>query len=185
MTVLVVAEAVVIGLLAILVIGLLRRNAELLQRLQDGDAAAGEPDPSAVGVLARDIAGVALNGQVVGIQVHESDRPTLLAFMSTVGATCEHFWKQFADPEAMASLGNTRLIIVTYGHSHERPTEVASLAPPGVPLVMSTIAWQTYGIEGSPNFVMISADTGRITAKGSALSWEGLLGLVGLSADNR
>jgi hypothetical protein len=83
----------------------------------------------------------------------------------------------------MASLGNTRLIIVTYGHSYERPTDVAAVAPPGVPLVMSTMAWQKYGLEGSPNFVMISGDTGRITARGSAANWDGLLDLVGLSAD--
>lgn len=183
MTVLVVAEAVVICLLAILVIGLMRRNNEILQRLEDGDAG-GEADPSAVGVKAGNIAGVALNGQVVGIQVHEGDRATLLAFMSTACSTCDHFWKRFADPEAMASLGDTRLIIVTYGHGYERPADVAAVAPPGVPLVMSTIAWQTYGIEGSPNFVMISGDTGRITAKGSASSWDGLLDLVGLSADS-
>jgi hypothetical protein len=178
MTVLVVAEAVVIAFLGILVIGLLRRNAELLSGTEVGDGAGGL-ETVRTGLVARDIAGVGLNGQVVGIRVHEAGRPTLLAFMSTSCATCNHFWKRFGDEETLTTLGDVRLIIVTYGDGYERPAGVAAVAPGGIPLVMSSIAWQTYGIPGSPYFVMISGETGLITAKDSAANWDGLLDLIG------
>ncbi len=177
MTVLVVAEAVVIALLGILVIGLLRRNSAILADLNDANETV--PDPAGPGTVARDIAGVGLNGQIVGINVREPDRPTLLAFMSTTCATCSHFWKRFGEREALATLGDTRLIIVTYGDSHERPADVAEVAPTNIPLVMSSIAWRTYSIPGSPYFVMVSGATGLITAKGSAANWDRLLELTG------
>ena len=180
MTVLVVAEAVVIALLGILVIGLLRRNSEMLRGLPE----AGEPvpDPSGTGTMALDIAGMGLNGKVVGIRVREPDRPTLLAFMSTTCATCDHFWKRFGTAGALATLGDTRLIIVTYGSDRERPEHVAEVAPAGIQLVMSSIAWQTYAVPGSPYFVMISGETGLITAKDSAPNWDGLVNLIGSEA---
>lgn len=180
MTVLVVAEAVVIVLLGILVIGLLRRNSEILREMQD--AAERAPEPWGTGTAARDIAGMGLNGKVVGIRVRDGNRPTLLAFMSTTCATCNHFWRRFGEDEALATLGDTRLIIVTYGSDREQPANVAEVAPAAIPLVMSSIAWQTYAISGSPYFVMISGETGLITAKDSASNWDGLLDLIGLAA---
>ncbi len=179
MTVLVVAEAAVITLLAILVIGLIRKNADLLGRLHDVDAAAGTAESAPV---ARDIVGVGLNGRVVGVRVREPDRPTLLAFMSTTCATCNHFWKRFGEAEAIAALGEIRLIIVTHGEGYEVPADVAAVAPESIPLVMSSIAWQTYGISGSPYFVKIAEATGLITAKGSAPDWDGLLDLIGVGS---
>jgi hypothetical protein len=182
MTVLVVAEAVVIGLLGILVVGLLRRDAAILRELEDGKGAAGPAELADIGAVARDIAGVGLNGQIVGVRVREPDRPTLLAFMSTTCSTCNHFWRRFGDAEMLATLGNTRLIIITYGDDHERRATVAEVAPPDIPLVMSSIAWQTYGIPSSPHFVMVSETTGLITAKASAPNWDGMLELIGLAA---
>ncbi len=179
MTILVVAGAVVIGLLAMLVIGLTRKNAEVLRRLEAAERTA---EVSPTGAEARDIAGMGLNGKVVGVRVHEPGRSTLLAFMSTTCSNCGRFWKAFSDTEAIATLGDTRLIIVTYGTEHEVPTEIAEVAAPEIPLVMSSIAWNTYGIPGSPYFVMISGATGLITAKDSAGDWDDLLALVG-SAD--
>lgn len=180
MTVLVVAEAVVIVLLGILVVGLLRRNSELLAHQ---NAAGGRaPDPAGLGTVARDIAGVGLNGQIVGVNVRYPDMPTLLAFMSTTCATCGHFWKRFGDSRALATLGDVRLIIVTYGEGYERPADIAEMAPANVPLVMSTIAWQSYAVPGSPYFVLISAKTGLITARDSAPNWDGLLQLIGQAA---
>lgn len=180
MTVLVVSEAVVIALLGILVIGLIRRNSEILRDLRDGAQRA--PDPAGAGTVARDIAGVGLNGQIVGVNVRYPDRPTLLAFMSTTCATCSHFWKRFGDSKALATLGDVRLIIVTYGEGDERPADVAEVAPANVPLVMSSIAWQTYAVSGSPYFVLISKETGLISARDSAPNWDGLLRLIGQAA---
>ncbi|MFC2176833.1 hypothetical protein ACFLRH_00285 [Actinomycetota bacterium] len=181
MTVLVVAEAVVIGLLGILVVGLLRRNAAILREFEEGKAVTGGPGRAGTGALARDIAGVGLNGQIVGVRVREPDRPTLLAFMSTTCSTCNHFWRGFGDAEMLATLGSTRLIIITYGDGHERPAAIAEVAPPDVPLVMSSIAWQTYDVPSSPHFVMISEATGLITAKASAPNWDEMLQLIGLA----
>ena len=103
--------------------------------------------------------------------------------MSTTCVVCDRFWKRFGDPANMATLGDTRLIIVTFGDGHEVAANVAEVAPPGIPLVMSSIAWQTYGIPGAPYFVMISGTTGLITAKGSTGAWDGLLDLIGLATE--
>lgn len=81
----------------------------------------------------------------------------------------------------LATLGSTRLIIITYGDGHERPAAIAEVAPPDVPLVMSSIAWQTYDVPSSPHFVMISEATGLITAKASAPNWDEMLQLIGLA----
>jgi hypothetical protein len=175
MTILVVAAAVVIGLLAVLVTGLTRKNAEILRRLADAEQ---RVEVSPTGAEARDIAGMGLNGKIVGVRVRDPDRSTLLAFMSSTCSGCDRFWTAFGDADKMAGLGDTQLIIVTSGDGYEVPVNVAEVAPREIPLVMSSIAWQTYGIPGSPYFVVISGETGLITAKDRAGDWDGLLTLV-------
>lgn len=192
MTALVVAEGVVIVLLAILVVGMLRSHAEILRKLHDlgaGDEAAAAPfattddvaQPRVTGSAAHDIAGSTPEGGATAIRVKRAGAPTLIAFMSTLCTTCERFWPRFDEPETLAALGSIRLVIVTKGAEEERPAKVAQLAPLGVPLVMSSAAWLDYEIPGSPYFVMVDGTSGLVTGEGSAGDWEKLLDLMGIA----
>lgn len=191
MTALIVAEAVVIVFLAILVVGLLRSHADVLRKLHElgsgeGDSAPfqtapGVPEPRMTGSAAHDIAGATPSGGATGIRVVESDRPTMLAFMSTTCPTCAHFWGQFEQPAILATLGQTRLVIVTKGSDEEMPAEVARLAPSGVPLAMSSQAWVDYKVPGSPYFVLVDGASGLVTGEGSASTWDKLLDLMGVA----
>jgi len=191
MTALIVAQGVVLVFLAILVVGLLRSHADILHRLHD--MGAGDPDeallstaapfrtgrgvvsPRGMGVKAPDIAGSDPAGGAVAISV-AGPAKTLLAFMSTTCATCENLWRSFQQPSVRQSLGDVRLVIVTKGSRDEIPTAVADLAPPGVPLVMSSGAWEEYKVPGSPYFVM--AQSGLVAGEGSAGTWDKLLDLI-------
>ncbi len=105
--------------------------------------------------------------------------------MSTTCATCNHFWERFGDAAARATLGGTEPIIVTHGAEYERPTEVAAVTPPGVALVMSSLAWQRYAAPGAPWFVLVDGSAGRIVKEGSATNWDELLEFASASAANR
>jgi hypothetical protein len=178
MTVLVVAEAVVIVLLGILVIGLMRRNSELLRDLQD--EAQKTPDPAGTGTVARDIAGVGLNGQIVGVKVRYPDKPTLLAFMSTRCATCSHFWRRFGDSKVLATLGDVRLIIVTYGEGSERPADVAEVLEIAEELGVPPHQPDDQNPEQNDDDGFGNDEDGH--ARDSAPNWDGLLQLIGQAA---
>lgn len=190
MTVLIVAEAVVILLLGVLVVGLLRSHAEILRKLHelgagDEDApfrtADGVVAPRAAGHIGRDIAGSTPTGGAAAIRVGAGGQTTLLAFMSTTCTTCDEFWPRFVDEARLQSLGGIRLVIVTKGSQDEMPAEVARLAPQAIPVVMSNAAWEDYGVPGSPYFVMVDGGSGHITGEGSAGTWEKLLDLMGIA----
>jgi len=66
-------------------------------------------------------------------------------------------------------------VIVTHGAERERPRRLASLAPPGVPVVMSSKAWEDYAVPGSPYFVLVA---GSVLGEGAATSWQALASLV-------
>jgi hypothetical protein len=176
-TALVVAETVLLVLLVVLVAGLLRSHAEILRRLGPSSDGAPAPPSSAIerrpGVAAPPVAGTTTDGDVVSLSFEgDSAAPTLLAFLSSGCATCARFWE---------SLGERRLpvgvqtVIVTRGTEREQPARLRKLAPPGVPVVMSSAAWSEYGVPGAPYFVLV---VGSIRGEGVATTWEALRSLV-------
>lgn len=193
MTALVVVEAVVIGLLAVLVAGLLRSHADILRALHDlgaghedgEDADAASPmvttTPPAVrdgvmapgsGATAHDIVGTLPAGGQRVITVTGHDQPTLLAFLSTGCGTCGAFWSAFADPTSLELPGaGTRVVVVTRGVDAESPAAVAQLAPSAVTTIMSSEAYDDYAIPGSPYFVMVDGVTSTVVGEGSGTSW--------------
>lgn len=190
MTALVVAEAVVILLLGVLVVGMLRSHAEILRKLHDlgvGEEGApfrtaeGVAAPRAAGHIAHDIAGSTPSGGAAAIRVGGGGPTTLLAFMSTTCTTCDQFWPRFKEPATLEALRSIRLVIVTKGAEDEMPSEVARLAPETAPVVMSSEAWTSYGVPGSPYFVMVDGASGHVTGEGSAGDWEKLLDLMGIA----
>lgn len=207
-TALVVALGLVVALLAALVIGLLRSHAEILRALHDlgvhledgadgaatasrgttrgpSATAAGVPRPRAeggIGDAAHDITGDLPEGGTAQVAVVEVPHATVLAFLSSGCGTCAGFWESLADRDVRQLPGpDTRVVIVTQGHDHESAATVADLAPVDVVTVMSSDAWDDYGVPVSPYFVLVDGPSGRVVGEGAGTSWEQVVDLLGRS----
>jgi hypothetical protein len=193
LTVLVIAEAVVIALLGLLVAGLLRSHADILRRLHelDGDSSHDHggnepgfqihpsmPGPADSGTDVHDITGSTPAGDAIGIRVHGAPGLTLLAFLSTGCTTCAGIWEDLAARGALTSVGPARLVIITKGADEESPSLVGEVAPVDVPVVMSSRAWGDYGVPGSPYFVLADGTTNRTVGEGTATTWDQLAELI-------
>jgi len=210
MAALVAVLAVALALLALLVVGLLRSHAEILRRLHDLGAGVDEPGPAGTGRSpqgvtrdqfnvfpevpspgerdelppGRDLAGVGVADDAVSIRVVGVDHATLVAFLSSSCLTCQRFWDAFADPAQLGLAPGVRLVIVTHDPSEEMPSRIAELAPPDVPLVMSSAAWAAYDVPGSPYFVLVDGPTGRARGEGTGIDWPQVRGLLSQVADD-
>ena len=194
MTIVVTVLAVVVGLLALLVAGLLRSHAMILRRLHelgagiaDTPASVGErrtiserpsraPDPGlpqppvvTEGRPAADLVGVGPRGEARAVRIAGARHDTVLAFLSSGCTTCHAFWEQLRDPGLP---DGTRLVVVTKGDEAESPVAVADVAPPDVTIVMSTTAWADYEVPGSPYVVHIDGASGRVRGEGTGPNWE-------------
>jgi len=201
------ALALAIALLGVLVVGLLRSHAEILRALHDlgVNLEDGPPAPSArtattvsrhgpvrtaEGVPAprsgeplgdaADIAGQLPRGGTALVAVRDVEHATLLAFLSTGCGTCGTFWEALReDPGAHLTDPSTRVVVVTNGPEAESPAAVADLAPAGIITVMSSEAWDDYGVPVSPYFVLVDGPSGRVAGEGSGTSWAQVLDLLG------
>jgi hypothetical protein len=170
-------ETVLLVLLLVLVAGLLRSNAEILRRLgpaaQEGAGPAPPAAPArAPGALAPALAGPTPVGDAVSLDFGADGAPTLLAFLTSGCSTCAGFWATLGD---RALPPGVRTVVVTHGAERERPARLRELAPPGMPVVMSSQAWRDYQVPGAPYFVLVD---GTIRGEGAATSWSGLSSLV-------
>lgn len=187
----VVMLGVVVGLMSALVIGLLRSNADVLRALHDlgvgeeqlAGRAAVSPKrrlPTADGVRSpfdggaegvADITGSTPTGDAVHIGIEAGDDATLLAFLSSGCSTCEDFWRAFGTEELHMVPGRrTRVVIVTRGPEDESPPAVGELAPNGLTTVMSSVAWEDYGVPVSPYFILVDGRRG-VLGEGAATNW--------------
>jgi hypothetical protein len=181
MAVLVSVETVLLVLLLVLVAGLLRSHAELLRRIgPEGagphpDTGLAPPERSAArspDTPAPAISGVTLDDDPLVLDPSgTAGRPVLLAFLSTGCATCREFFASLG-PEAVPGV---QTVIVVRGRDRERPARLRELSPPEVPLVMSSAAWEGYGVPGSPYFVLVD---GTVRGEGVASSPDALTSLV-------
>lgn len=184
-----------VALLAVLVAGLLRSNAELTRALHhlgvdlgpDAPASAGvttpvnlsarptpaRPDPSAV----VDLAGVSPGGDAVSMAVTGVRHDTLVAFLTSGCQTCRAIWDvlRAGMPEVP---GGARLVVVTRGPEAESPGTIASLAGTAVPVVMSTSVWEAYDVPYAPYVVYVSGPAGRVVGEGTAATWDAVATLV-------
>jgi hypothetical protein len=166
------AETIVMVLLVALVAGLLRSHAEILRRLGPPDENDNQvdvivPAQRRSGDAAPAIAGTTLGGDAVALSFEGGGR-TLLAFLSSGCATCDEFW---AGLDAHALPGGARAVAVTKGPERESPSRLADVAPVRTPVIMSSRAWQDYGVPGSPYFVLVDGD---VKGEGTAASWSAL-----------
>lgn len=194
MTAVVVVEAVALFLLGLLVIGLLRSHAEILRQLHQlgaGREDAAEPTALDIPALrpglgqARDLSGTTPGDEAVAVGVVGVEHDTLLAFLTSGCLTCDGFWKAFNEGGEAELPEGTRLVAVTKGPGEESPAAVARLAPPDVPVVMSTQAWLDYQVPGSPYFVYVDGSPGRVVGEGTAVTWDQVLSLVGRAVEDR
>jgi hypothetical protein len=184
MVALVSAETVLLVLLVVLVAGLLRSHAEILRRL--GPAVESETGPSGAGltpaapnsrrdgnVPAAAIAGPTPSGDSISLDFQGGAAgPTLLAFLTTGCTTCAGFWETLGEPRLPPGV---QTVIVTRGAERERPARLRSLAPPGVAVLMSSQAWETYAVPGAPYFVLVDR---VVRGEGVATTWQALASLV-------
>jgi hypothetical protein len=177
-TALVVVETMLLVLLSVLVVGLLRSHAEILRRLEAGDV----PQRSATQTLAiaqprddapapADVGGVTLAGDALQIAVGAPGTRTLLAFLTSGCSVCGGFWQALRDGAATTAPGGARVVIVTRDSSMESPSRLRELAPPGLPVIMSSQAWQDYRVPLAPYFVLLDGTAGTVEGEGAAESW--------------
>jgi hypothetical protein len=187
MNVLVGIETVLLVVVGMLLVGVLRSHAELLRRLdapqQHPAASAGPrlaeglpPPPSRDVADAFDVAGTTLAGDAVKVAVAGAPGSTLLAFLSSGCLSCGGFWEAFGSGVDVP--GDARVVIVTKDTAFESPSKLLELAPDGVPLVMSSDAWERYGVAGSPYFVLVDGPGGRVRGEGTATSWPQVASLL-------
>ena len=181
MTVLVSVETVLLVLLIVLVAGLLRSHAELLRRLGPAEGAQDGPSTPAVpasprrdpGASAPSLAGTTPAGDAVSLTfAGGASAPTLLAFLTSGCTTCAGFWETLAEHRLPAGV---QTVIVAHGAEREQPARLRKLAPAGVPVVMSSAAWEDYEVPGAPYFVLVD---GTVRGEGVATSWQALSSLV-------
>jgi hypothetical protein len=194
MLAIVIGEAVVLLLLALLVAGLLRSHAEILRSLHDLGASvepgdrrrrpAGTPSDAAVTTgdsTAYDLVGLDLSGAAATVSIVGAKHDTLLAFLSTGCSTCEPFWDAF---RAGAGLpGDARLVVVV--QDEESESRLRSLAGPRLEVIASNEAWESYGVPGSPHFAYVDGATGRVTGEGTGPDWPSVRALLTQAADDR
>jgi hypothetical protein len=196
MAVLVAIEAVVLVLLTVLVAGLLRSHAEILRRLHamgaglDLDAPAGQESPVALrprGDLAtrrvglgpaHDLVGAGLRDAAVQVPIVDVRHRTLLAFLSSGCLTCHTFWEAFADADSLNLPADVRIVVVTKDAQEESISTLRELAPPDLPVVLSSEAWQTYEVPGSPYFVLADGASGQVHGEGTGMTWPQVLGMI-------
>lgn len=188
MLAIVIVEGAAIVLLGLLVAGLLRSHAEILRRLHQLGAGLLPDDATAVprdtaapvraeGASGHDVTGVTLSDETVVISIRSPDHDTVLAFLSSGCETCAEFWTAFRTPSLVLP-GGARLVVVTKEPGRESPTRLSELASPALPLVLSSTAWEQYGVPGAPYFVYVHGGSGRIIGEGTGGSWAQVASLL-------
>jgi hypothetical protein len=184
-TALVAVETMLLVLLVLLVAGLLRSHAEILRRLGPPSDEAGDdafvvrhqaPARDPGGVAAPDVAGATLLGDSAKVSLAPGSPPTLLAFLTSGCTSCGNFWHAFGSGGIDELAPDVRVVAVTKDGSHESPARLRELAPPGLPVLLSSAAWDSYSVPGSPYFVYV--EDGTIQGEGSATQWPQLASLL-------
>lgn len=183
----------VVLLLGVFVAGLLRSHADILRSLHELGVGVGDPAAAAAAVpvemspgpgagmtlgLAPAIAGLTPSGDAHAVAVDNSDRLTLLGFLSSGCQSCLGFWEALQRPDQVGLPHGTRVVIVTKGPELEITPQVQALTTGQVPVLMSTEAWHDYEVPGSPFFVLVDGANGHKIGQGVASQVGQLVDLV-------
>ncbi len=196
MTAVVATLAVVVFFLTILVIGLLRSHGEMLRAFNEMGVTFGHDDSEAGGATTsidaparkpvphaservvegtgdgsvHDINGTTPRGGGIAVALQNRNERTLLAFLTSGCTTCRGFWDAFRNDPALPRTVD-RLVIVTRSNDEESPAALQNLAPGNHTVIMSSDAWNDYGVPVSPYFVLVDGPTGSIEGEGAASTW--------------
>jgi len=161
---LVVAVGCAVALLSVLIAGRRRNRRRTPARLDVGATDA--------------LVGTAPDGRALVIDLAALGDRTLVAFLTSTCVTCRVLWADLATDVPTRLPVGTGVLIVTEDGSHERVRAVRELAPPGVPVVMSSATWHRYGVSVAPTFVLVDGATGRVLARGTAANGAEVLRLA-------
>ena len=189
-------ETVVLVLLTVLVAGLLRSHAEILRRLHNLGAGL-DPDvpvslrpastmPNAPDRAegATDVDGIGLRDDAMHVSVAGTSHQTLLAFLTSGCLTCRGFWDALADPRALDIPRDLRLVVVAKDAQEESVSALRKLAANHLTVVMSSAAWESYQVPGSPYFVLVDGPESRVCGEGTGGSWDQVWNLLRQAADD-
>jgi hypothetical protein len=110
------------------------------------------------------LVGVTPDGSPIELDLAGHARPTLLAFLTDTCVTCREFWTAFGEGATPPGID---VVIVTMGPEDESVELITRLAPRGLPTVMSSAAWDDYGVAAGPYFVLVGQD-GAVRTHGPA-----------------
>jgi hypothetical protein len=184
-TVVLAAETLLLGVVALFVIALLRSHAEILRRLEQLAPQEPLPQPEdrvADQLEARDLEGATPDGGARRL-VLAPGPDTLLAFLSSGCSTCVDLLEALRADDLPLPPG-VRLVVV----AKDRPLERLRLFRPlagRVEVLMSSAAWEQYRVPGSPYFLQIDGSSGKIAGEGSAGSWSQVASLIIDAGDDR
>lgn len=185
MTVVVAAETLLLGVLALFVIALLRSHAEILRRLEQlaPQAPLPQPEDRAAGeVETKALEGATPDGGARRL-VLTPGPDTLLAFLSSGCSTCVDLLAALREDEVPLP-PDLRLVVVAKDRRLERLRLFRPLAA-RVEVLMSSAAWEDFRVPGSPYFLHVDGSTGRISGEGSAGSWQQVASLIVDAGDDR
>jgi hypothetical protein len=206
-TALVIVLTVVVAAQLLLLVGLLRSHAEILRQLHEFGAGtdpsgataraaadgspvsspSGLPTPAPIptqrgpiapaeGRRATDVTGTSPDGEVLGLHVTDVDHDTVLVFLSSSCAGCTPYWNALTEDPGVPD--GTRVVVVTREEPDEDADAIAELAPPGLPVVMSSTAYEDLEVPGSPYVVHVEGRSGRVRGEGTAATWSAVRGLL-------
>jgi hypothetical protein len=120
------------------------------------------------------VAGLTLSGDAAKVSL--AGGATLLAFLSSGCSSCQGFWEAFGSGAVGDLPAGTRVVAVTKDGSRESPSRLLELAPDGLPVILSSAAWDDYSVPGNPYFVYVV--DGRIQGEGMASQWPQLASML-------
>jgi len=98
--------------------------------------------------------------------------------LSTGCLTCRTFWDGLRPAVRQPLPGGARVVVVVKDRDVESPSKLRDLAPPDVPVVHSSQAWDGFGIAMSPYFCFVDGTTGEVRSEGAAMTWEQVASLL-------
>lgn len=188
----VIGLALLVALLALLVVGLLRTQAEILRTLNQLGVHLDESDSSAPITLsanrkdaAGEVVGVTPEGDPVVTSIVSGPDPVLLAFLSTTCSSCTEFWEAFDSDAMMLHNARYRVVVVTLGPDEESPTRAMKMKRGDVVVVMSSDAWARFEVPGAPYFAVVDPTSGQVVGEGSAANMTALTTFLGDAAGDQ
>jgi hypothetical protein len=184
--VVVAAETLLLGVVALFVIALLRSHAEILRRLEQLAPQTSLPQPDDRlpdrAAAAKDLEGATPEGGARRL-VLAPGPDTLLAFLSSGCSTCVDLLEALRHDD-LPLPPDLRLVVVAKDRRLERLRLFRPLVG-RVEILMSSAAWEQYRVPGSPYFLQIDGTSGGAVGEGSASTWQQVASLIVDAGEDR